>query len=160
MWKRKRKTELLPWYRTRSYKGKMTESQKRELDAFRSQELHPAADYDSLPTEVQHYINRLEMEIYDDKQKTIAARALFVTGIGVLLAYQMYFGGPEPTPWGYAASALFMVVPWFVYSYAFKKNANEFLPDDPGPNSPTDEGIRMEWEIEYLGRRRQARNDN
>jgi len=158
MWKRK--TEFLPWYRARNYKGNLTEAQKRDLDSFRAQETHPAADYDSLPTEVQHYINKLEMEIYDSKQQKIAARTLFVIGIGVLLALQMYFGGLEATPWRYAASALFIVVPWFVYSYAFKKNAKEFMPDDPGPNSPTDEGLRMEWEIEYLGRQRQARNDN
>ena len=81
MWKRKRKTKALPWYRARNYKGKMTEAQKRELDSFRAQEPHPAADYDSLPTEVQHYINRLEVEIYDNKQRQIAARALFVSGV-------------------------------------------------------------------------------
>ena len=96
MWKRK--TEFLPWYRARNYKGNLTEAQKRDLDSFRAQETHPAADYDSLPTEVQHYINKLEMEIYDSKQQKIAARTLFGTGIGVLLALQMYFGGLEATP--------------------------------------------------------------
>ena len=37
MWKRKRKSEWLPWYRAPDYKGDLTEAQKRELDAFRMQ---------------------------------------------------------------------------------------------------------------------------
>jgi hypothetical protein len=48
----------------RNYKGNLTENEKRQLDFFRMQEKHPAADYDSLPEEVQRYINRITMEHY------------------------------------------------------------------------------------------------
>ena len=41
MWRRKRKAEWLPWYQARSYKGDLTEAEKRELDAFRMQPKHP-----------------------------------------------------------------------------------------------------------------------
>jgi hypothetical protein len=43
MWKRKPKTEWVPWYRAHDYKGDMTETEKRELDAFRMEPKHPAA---------------------------------------------------------------------------------------------------------------------
>jgi hypothetical protein len=59
MWKRKRKVERLPWYRDRNYKGDMSEDQKRQLDAFRMQPKHPAAEEDDLPAEVQNYINSI-----------------------------------------------------------------------------------------------------
>jgi hypothetical protein len=50
-----------------NYKGNLTENEKRQLDFFRMQEKHPVADYDSLPEEVQRYINRITMEHYDLK---------------------------------------------------------------------------------------------
>ena len=69
MWKRKRKAEWLPWYRARNYKGDLTEAEKRQFDAFRMQPKHPAAQEDDLPEEVQSYIGRIEMELYDKKQE-------------------------------------------------------------------------------------------
>jgi hypothetical protein len=159
MWKRKRKTEFLPWYRAPGYKGNLTEAQKRELDSFRAQETHPAANYDSLPTEAQHYINRLELQIYDDKQQQIAGAALVVMAFGALTLYLTYFGAPEPTAWRYVAGGLCLVVPWFVYSYYWKKNAKAFMPEEPYAASPTDEGLRLEWEIEYLSHRRREQAD-
>ena len=159
MWKRKRKTEFLPWYRAKGYKGNLTEAQKRELDSFRAQDTHPASNYDGLPTEVQNYIGRLELEIYDQKQEKIAAAALVVMALGLLTLYLTYFGAPEPTAWRYVSGALCLVVPWFVYSYYWKKNAEAFMPTEPYAAFPTDEGRRFEWEIEYLSRRRQV-DDN
>jgi hypothetical protein len=52
--------------------------EKRQLDSFRMQESHPAADYDSLPEEV----NSLELENYDNKQGALALQTLFYSGIG------------------------------------------------------------------------------
>ena len=55
MVKRKRQVEHLPWYRARNYKGDLTETEKRQLDAFRKQPKHPAAEEDDLPEEVRNY---------------------------------------------------------------------------------------------------------
>ncbi len=52
-WKREQRTEFLPWYRVPGFKGKVSEAEKRQLDAFRMQERHPAASYQDLPEEVQ-----------------------------------------------------------------------------------------------------------
>jgi exonuclease I len=79
MWKRKRKAEWLPWYRARNYKGDLTEAEKRQLDAFRMQPKHPAAQEDDLPEEVQSYIGRIEMELYDKKQEGAVGQAMFLT---------------------------------------------------------------------------------
>ena len=155
MWKRKRKTEFLPWYRAKGYKGNLTEAQKRELDSFRAQESHPASSYGKLPVEVQNYIGRLEMQIYDSKQEKLGIGALIVSMFSALTLYQMYFGFPEATTWRYVVSGLGLVVPWIVYRYYWKKNAEAFLPDEPYAAFPTDEGLRFEWEIEYLSMRRQ-----
>src|SRR5262245_48784989 len=74
--KKKQPTEHLPWYRERNYTGNLTEVEKRQLDAFRMQEKHPAADYDDLPEEVKRYIGSLEMEVYDNKQGALALETL------------------------------------------------------------------------------------
>jgi len=65
MWKRK--GEWLPWYRARNYQGTLTETEKRQLDAFRAQPMHPAARLESLPKEVQDHISGIEMELFDKK---------------------------------------------------------------------------------------------
>lgn len=36
-WKREQRTEFLPWYRVPGFKGKVSEAEKRQLDAFRMQ---------------------------------------------------------------------------------------------------------------------------
>ena len=64
---RRAKEEWVPWYRERNYKGTLTEVEKREFDAFRSNPKHPAASFDELPQEVQNYIDELEFELYDRK---------------------------------------------------------------------------------------------
>jgi hypothetical protein len=160
MWQRKRKVEFLPWYRAAGYKGSLTETQKRELDSFRAQQPHPAATYEGLSLEVQNYINRLEMEIYDGKQEKIAIVALVVSMFGAFTLYQLYFGFPEPTVWRYLASGGCLFFPWFVYKYRWKKNAEAFLPDEPYAAFPTDEGLRQEWELEYLSAQREQQMHN
>jgi len=69
--KRKGKPEWLPWYRSRNYKGDMTETEKRQLDAFRAQPKHPATRTEDLPEEVRDYINGIELELYDHNPLTI-----------------------------------------------------------------------------------------
>jgi exonuclease I len=36
--RKKKRKELLPWYRARNYKENLTENEKRELDSFRHRE--------------------------------------------------------------------------------------------------------------------------
>src|SRR5215213_9302385 len=82
MWNRKRKAEWLPWYRAPNYDGDLTEAEKRELDAFRMQPKHPAARIYELPGEVQSYISKIEIELYDQKQERAAGRALVLSASG------------------------------------------------------------------------------
>src|SRR5258706_9620392 len=153
MWKRSKKAERLPWYRSRNYKGDLTESVKRELDTFRSQEKHPAVRYKDLPEEAQHYISRLELEVYDDKQQRLAGSCLLVSAIGLGSIILMYLGYHEATAWKYLGGLILLILPWPIYVREWRKNAENFLPRD-APNLPTDEALRVEWEIEYLARRR------
>jgi hypothetical protein len=148
MWKRKPKPEWVPWYRARNYKGNLTEAEKRKLDALRMQPKHPAASWEDLPEEVQNYLIKIELELYDMKQERAVSKAMFLSAIGAGLIYLNYvgfFGVPVPW-WRYAAGALFLVVPWFAYRHEWNKNAEEM---HPGHNR-TEEGIREQWELEYV----------
>jgi hypothetical protein len=161
-WGRKKTAEMLPWYRERSYKGGMTEAEKRTLDAFRMQSEHPAADSDDLPEEVQGYINGLEMAIYDLKQDKAANIALACSLAGAAWLYVNYFGLSAPTVWTYVFGALWLVVPLLAYRHQHNKNAEEFLPTklEPGELITTDEGFRREWEANYIvGTRQRARHE-
>lgn len=69
-WFRKTKMGDVAWYRHRNYKGTLSEDQKVELDSIRWKSKsgqHPAAKFEDLPEEVQHYIVHLENEISDSK---------------------------------------------------------------------------------------------
>jgi hypothetical protein len=148
----KRKAEWLPWYRARNYKGNLTEDEKRHLDAFRMQPKHPAAAFDDLPEEVQSYISRLELDLYDKKQDGAVAQAFVVSAIGagmLLLNYKTCFA--SPTIWTNLGGILLLISPWFVYRYRWHKNAEKFTPRD-APGRPTEEGIRLEWELNYIAR--------
>jgi hypothetical protein len=81
MWKRKQQ-EWVPWYRARNYKGNLTEAEKRQLDAFRTQPKHPAATFDDLPEEAQGYLSGIRLELYDKKQDGAASRAFVMSAIG------------------------------------------------------------------------------
>jgi hypothetical protein len=59
------------------------------------QEKHPAGDYDSLPEEVQRYISSLEIEVYDNKQQTLALSTLFVSGVGGYFLIRYMLGYDE-----------------------------------------------------------------
>jgi hypothetical protein len=146
IWKRKKqKAEIVPWYRSPGYKGNLTEAEKRKLDAFRMQPKHPAARNEDLPEEVQSYINRLEMEIYDFKQDKTAAQAFGLSLFGCASLYLSYYGLPSSSsPWPYAGGLLLLVIPWFVYAYQWRKNAKAFR-----GVLATDEAIRFEWELDH-----------
>jgi hypothetical protein len=151
MWWTRRKKEVLPWYRQPTYKGKMTEAEKRRLDAFRMQPNHPAATVDELPEEVQSYINRLEMELYDKKQEMLTGRTVGISAAGAAWLCINYFGPPATTIWTYIFATALLSVPWLIHQFEWKKNADEFLPEKLEPDAlmPSDEGIRAEWELNY-----------
>jgi hypothetical protein len=161
MWKRKRKAEWLPWYRGPNYKGNMTEAEKFQLDAFRMQPTHPAAQWDALHEEVQSYINKIELELYDKKQEGAAGLALALSAIGAALLYLNYKGcfGP-PTLWSYIGAGLLLVLPWLFYRHQWNKNADEFMPlgdpSDDAPDNATEERFREEWKLNYIVQNRQA----
>lgn len=148
-WHKKVEQELLPWYRAKYYKGKMTEKQKRLLDAIRFQDTHPAATYEGLLPEVQSYIGRLELEAYDEKQGLLFWQCALWTFIGGFTLYREYAAEVEASLFSLALGVIFVVAAWIYYSIKFKKNANEYLPS-ANPNSQTDEALKMEWELEYL----------
>jgi hypothetical protein len=120
MFGRKKQPEHLPWYRARNYKGNLTETEKRQLDAFRMQEKHPSADYESLPQEVQNYIGALEMENYDKKQEALVLPALVGSGLGAYFLIRCILGYDEGSLFHYAVSIAFLIVPWIWYSIKWK----------------------------------------
>lgn len=150
-WKRKQNTEWLPWYRVPGFKGQVSEVEKRKLDAFRMLDRHPAASYQDLPEEVQTYISRLTVEIYNFKQENAVSGPLLAGALGAAILGVSYFGvhfQPTESIWPYAFGLLLLIVPWFVYRREWQRNADEFLPRD-GPNR-IDESIKEEWELDYL----------
>jgi hypothetical protein len=157
MWKRKSKSERVAWYRAPGYKGDLTEAEKRQLDAFRSERKHPAATTDELPEEVQRYIGRIELELYDAKQAA-AGQALVLSGVGAALLGFHYIGCLSGTPLTYAFDVLLLLVPWLFYRRRWKMTADEFLPPplDSDALNPADEALRAEWELEFITRSRMA----
>lgn len=154
MFRRKKKsTEQLPWYRTRDYKGDLTENEKRELDSFRMRKDHPAATYDSLPKEVRMYLSKLELEIYDKTQESLVRGCFVVSVIGVFLFARYFFEYARGSLLEYLGSISLLVAPWIYYLIRRKRNADEFLP--PGDfGSRTAEALRMEWELKYIADKR------
>jgi hypothetical protein len=157
-WRRTQKREYLPWYRRLDYKGDLTETEKRELDALRRQKKHPAARYEDLPDEVQHYIAGLELAAYDLKQDKAALKPIACALIGISLLYFHYVGPPSLSAfWTWAWALFLLIVPWFVYRREWNKNAQEFMPDylaTPGASSPANEALLREWEVSHLTRNR------
>lgn len=154
-WKRNQNTKWLPWYRVPGFKGKVSEAEKRQLDAFRTQESHPAASYQDLPEEVQSYISRLELENYDFKQQKAVSGPMFASLLGAVILGVNYFGvqlKPAESIWPYAFGLLLLIVPWFVYSREWQRNADELHPRRHGGPNRADESIRTEWELDFLAR--------
>jgi hypothetical protein len=149
---RKTKTkQSIPWYRKRGYKGNLTEEEKRELDSYRwlaqrEGGKHPAADYSDLPEEVQMYISKLEIELYDKIQSEPVLGALLLNAIfGFYLLN--YFGWIAPkydSNWLALLSIAMLIVPWIYYAFKFRRNADEFW------ERSGSEGIMSEWELEHV----------
>jgi hypothetical protein len=157
MWKRK--TEWLPWYRARNFKGNLTEAEKRQLDAFRTQPKHPAATFDDLSEEIQRYISGIQVELYDKKQEGAASRAFLYSAIGaglLFLNYKSCFAAPDL--WVNSAAVLLLVFAWFGYWRQWHKNAEEFTPTG-APWRATEEGIRQQWELNYIALSREEKSD-
>jgi hypothetical protein len=151
MRKRSHNKEWLPWYRARNYKGNLSEAEKRQLDAFRTQPVHPAARLDQLPEEVQEHIRGIELELYDHKQQEAAGFAFFWSLVVVVLLLLNYLGCvPHTSNWSYPAGALLFVAIWVIYKRKWDQNAEEFRPSGDGAPSRTNEAFRKEWELNYI----------
>jgi hypothetical protein len=149
---RRHKQEWLPWYRARDYKGDLSEAEKRQLDGFRTQPVqHPAARLDQLPEEVQEFIGRIELELYDHKQQEAAGFAIVYSLIVVVVLVLNYLGCfPHSTIWSYPAGALLLIATWVIYKRKWDRNAEEFLPSGDDAPSRTNEAFRQEWELNYI----------
>lgn len=158
-----RKREFLPWYRKPGYRGRMSEEEKRHLDAIRDRHPHPAATGESLPEEAQSYINELELEVYDSRQGALLARTLLLFGIGVVITDANFLHLVDVTgQWPAFVGVVLLVAPWPVYLWQWRKNSRGFLPssDDPDWHNPTDERLREAWELNYISSRaRRTRAD-
>jgi hypothetical protein len=148
--KRQQQQEWLPWYRRNGYSGNLTEAEKRQLDAFRSQSKHPAALSDELPDEVQSYINRIELELYDAKQSEAAVYTLAVSVFAIALMALNYLERFPSSDSYYVAGVALIAFSWFWYGRVWARNAEDFLPEDESSPDRTDEAIRREWELEYI----------
>ena len=138
MWKRKRNEEWLPWYRAPDYKGNLTEAEKRQLDAFRMQEKHPAAAFEDLPEEVQYYIGLMEVELNEKKQELVTVQAFVLAAIGaagLFLNYKAFFG--PPTIWSYAGAVGLIILAWVDHRREWKKNAEEYYSQGKAPLNST-----------------------
>lgn len=156
---KKEKQEWLPWYRVRDFKGNLTEAEKRELDSFRSLSKHPAITLEQLPVEAQNYIGMLELENYDAKQEKVAGEAMLVSALGLALLGAQYVGCMNATPSGNFIAGVFVIAPWFYYKKKWAENADKFNPKSADVPRPTDEALRCEWEVEYLGNKRRAERE-
>ena len=122
MWGRRKSSERPPWYRASGYRGKLTEAEKRELDAFRAQPSHPAFEYGELPEHVEMYISGLEIEAYDLKQARAFGRALTCSLIGAAVLYATHFGfSRRNSIWDYVFGIALLIVPWIAYRFETKR---------------------------------------
>ncbi|MBT4041923.1 MAG: hypothetical protein HOB08_24580 [Rhodospirillaceae bacterium] len=151
--------EWVPWYRRKDYKGNLTEAEKRELDAFRLQDNHPATRFEDLPGEVQGYIIALELQVYDFKQEKALDRPIFASIAGAIIIFLTYKGLIFAGSFYYFFGTLLLTLPWYFYSREWKKNADafRFAPEDP-PNL-YDEGIQTEWELTYITERKLGKRE-
>jgi hypothetical protein len=64
------------------------------------------------------------------------------------------------TPLGYIWYAFLLIAPWIYYPIQKRKLDDEFMPDEDFTYHPTDEGLRYEWELNYLAQKeRKKRGD-
>jgi len=133
----------------------MSESEKRELDRIRDQEVHPACKYENLPSEVQTYISRLELENYDYKQHSAASMMMLGILFGSSILLSAYFGfniTPATSIWRYLVGVGFILACIVLFRREWKRNADAFLPKDDEAPSTVDEQLKQEWELAYIVR--------
>lgn len=154
---RKRKSEWLPWYRQKDYKGDLTEAEKRQLDAFRASGEHPSANPGSLPEEVKGYISNIESEKYDRKSDSRFHNTVMITVAGLQMIYIFYLRHDEYRVFGYIIIPILIALFWWQNHLESVRDLDDYLPP-PGSDKPfpTDEGIRREWELRYIFESRQA----
>jgi hypothetical protein len=141
----------MSWYRDPSYKGKLTEAEKQELDRVRALPRHPAAKYEDLPDEVQSYIAGLSLERYDLKQERAVALPLLCTLFALVLIGRHHFSPPPlSTAMTWTLGLALLVVPWFIYRYQWAKISREEFPGEGDAAPTTDELLRREWEVSYI----------
>lgn len=146
----------IPWYRRKDYSGGLTESDKLVLDTIRQRDQHPAASYEDLPDEVQRYINRLELELYDEKQGSEALKAISLTGVAAMLIYTGYTDTAYSESFSYIFGVVIFISAWLQYRVNWKKNSQKFIAEERDAPSLSDRGIQYEWELSYISRLRQG----
>lgn len=146
------KKSWIPWYRRQDYKGDLSEKEKRILDSFHSEAKHPAAPYESLPDEVQEYINSLEFELFQNNKDEAIITALFATAITVIILCITYKGNLfyEAPIYGICLAALISI--WVKYYKKLKNIDERNLPIRDDAPSQSDEGIQMQYELNYIVR--------
>lgn len=159
MFRREKQREFLPWYRQAGYRGRMTEAEKRYLDAIRESPPHPAVKLEQLPGEAQDYLNELELEAYDREQEQLVERCAIVSVVGALLIDANFLHLLDFTSWWAAITAIpLFVAPWLFYRWKWRQNADAFLPDldAPGAVHPTDERLRAAWELRHIANKKRS----
>ncbi len=74
-----------------------------------------------------------------------------------MLNYKSCFNAPDI--WVNLGAVALIIFGWFGYWRNWNRNAEEFMPKD-APGRATLEGIRKEWELNYIHySRKQARED-
>src|SRR5262249_31539375 len=101
--------------------------------------------YEDLPDEVQMYISKIQIELYDKIQETLVGRCFLVSAIGAFLLLN-HFGWFSPKYDSIDVlvfGAVSLLAPWVYYPIKWKKNAAQFM-------GATDEAIQTEWELDYI----------
>ena len=150
--------EWMPWYRRPDYDGKLTEEDKRFLDAFQGN--HPAARSEELPEEVQSYISRIELENFDFKKDTEFYRAIFFTVSSLLITFLAYDKDS-------IVFSIFLIMgfsaitaaAWLSCRKRHKKIDDDFFPSELGAPGRTDRELRFEWEMGRIVERKRGGTD-
>lgn len=149
----------VPWYRRKDYDGSLSEEEKRLLDSFRMKDKHPAECREDIPDEILNYISGVEFELYDLKQDSAAGTAIAISVFSAFLIYFAYTGQAYSTVGAYLFGVFLFVAAWVRYRWVWNKNAEEFHPKSVGAPNRTDEGIRKEWELDYIVREQRRKSD-
>ena len=143
-----------PWYRRRTFKGNLTEDQKRYLDSFRNGEPHPATSFEDLPDEVRSRLIELEERLKNHQDVASVCIMLFWMGICFYSIYVGYFGEFGLNSVLIYGSGLLGIVN-FYNSYKSYSSRNQHhnwygVTEKGEPFSSTDESLQRHWEMKAL----------